>query len=94
MATIEDMILLKEQFIRQIHDARLELADLKMEKINKRAKAWEVAEGTVDQKKDFVRSHVSSVENQISVLEADVEMYYSQMAILDEKIELEYLKDE
>lgn len=89
---VENMILLKEQFIKQIHEARLELADLRMRKINKRAKAWEVAEGTVDQKKDFVRSHVSDLDNQISVLEADVEMYYSQIAILDEKIELEYLK--
>ena len=88
------MIVLKEQFIKQIHDARVELADLKMKKIDMRAKAWEVAEGTVDQKKDFVRSHVSDLDNKISILEADIEMYYNQIHILDEKIELEYLKDE
>ena len=88
------MIQLKEQMMLQIQGARLEIADLKKKKIDKRAKAWGSAEGTVDAKKDYVRSQVSDLDCQVDVLNADIELYYNQISILDEKIELELFKDE
>lgn len=91
---VQEMIQLKEQMMLQIQGARLEIADLKKKKIDKRAKAWESAEGTVDAKKDYVRSQVSDLDCQIDVLNADIELYYNQIGILDEKIELELFKDE
>ena len=80
--------------MQQIHEARVRIASLKKEKIERRAGAWANAEGLADAKKDYVRSVVSNLDEDISILEADIEHYYNQISILDEKIELEYLKDE
>ena len=91
---VEEMITLKESMMQQVYECRLQIADLKKEKINARAKAWESAEGIADAKKDYVRSQVSDIDCQIDVLEAEIELLYNQVTILNEKIEMEYMKDE
>jgi len=91
---VEEMITLKESMMQQVYECRLQIADLKKEKINARAKAWESAEGIADAKKDYVRSQVSDLDCQIDVLEAEIELLYNQITILNEKIEMEYMKDE
>ena len=90
---VEAMINLKESMLIQIHDMRIEIADLRKDKIDTRARAWADAEGTAKAKEDYVKSIVSDIDCQISVLEAEIELLYNQIGILDEKIELEYFKD-
>lgn len=89
---VERMIDLKEQMFIGIYKARMELAEKNKKKIDARAKAWESAEGTVDAKKDYVRSQVSDIQKEIDEIEADIELAYNQVKILDMKIEVE--KDE
>lgn len=76
-----------DMYFNEIHDARVELADLMKEKINLRAEAWKEAEGTVDAKKDYVRSMVSDIQCKIDKLESDVEYYYNQVKLLTYKLE-------
>ena len=79
----------KDTFMSEIHEARQKIADLKHEKINLRAKAWEDA-GSIklaDAKKDFVRSIVSDIDREIDKLEADIEYYYNQLKLIDNKLE-------
>ena len=91
---VKQIIDLKEQMLIGIYNTRLELADKKKEKIDARAKAWETAEGIADAKKDYVRSQVSDIQNSIDVLEAEIELAYNQIKILDMKMELEKATDE
>lgn len=91
---INGLITLKESMMKQIYESRLEIADLKMKKITVRANAWADAEGIADAKKDYVRSRVADFDNQIDVLEAEIELAYNQIRILDEKTDLELMKDE
>ena len=91
---VKEIIMLKENMMIQINDCRVEIANLKKEKIDKRASAWKDAEGIADAKKDYVRSQVSDLTNRIEILEAEIELYYNQIKILDEKMELEKLKHE
>ena len=91
---IKNMITLKDTMFVQISECRDEIADLKMAKTNKRAEAWSEAEGTAKQKEDEVKASVSDLDNQISVLESKIELYYNQTRTLDDKIELEYMPDD
>ena len=76
-----------ETYITEIQEARHKIADLKHEKINLRAKSWKDAEGIADAKKDFVRSVVSDIDRDISKLEADIEYYYNQMKLTNQRLE-------
>ncbi len=79
----------KDVYFTEINDARKKIADLTHEKINLRAKSWEDASGIklADAKKDFVRSVVSDIDREISKLEADIEYYYNQLKLIDDKLE-------
>lgn len=89
-----ELVDMKELLMKSIHEARVNIAKLKKEKIEKRALAWDDAEGIADAKKDYVRSQVSELDESIAILEADVELYYNQISILNDKMDLEYLEDE
>ena len=91
---VSGLILLKENFFKSIHEDREKIADLKQQKVDKKADAWWEAEGTAKQKEDMVRASVSDIDNQIDVLEASIELSYNQIRILDDKIELEYMPDD
>lgn len=68
-------------YSEQIRECRVKIADLKRDKINMRASAWESATGIADQKKDYVRSIVSDKDCEIDKLEAEIEYYYNLMRI-------------
>lgn len=85
---VKTMIDLKEQMLIGIYETRLELADLNKRKIDARAEAWKTADGIADAKKDYVRSQVSDIQKEIDVMEAEIELAYNQIKILDMKIEV------
>ena len=89
---VKDLIILKESLMQEIHDNRVKIADLKHDMIMIRAEAWKTAEGIADAKKDYVRSQVANLNNLIEILEADIELYYNQIIIINDK--LEYMSDE
>jgi len=91
---VKAMIDLKEQFYLAIHDDRVKIAELKQKKAEMKPMLWEEATGTVDQKKDFIKSRTADIDADISVLDADIELRYNQAKILDEKIDLELMKDD
>lgn len=91
---IENKIVLKENLIKAIHECRNEIASLKERKAIRKSGSWENATGTAKEKEDFVKSQVAGCDREIAEYEADIELYYNQISILNDKIELEYLKDE
>lgn len=94
VSEIENMIMLKENFMKAIKECRDEIADLREKRAIKKAPLWEEATGTVDAKKDYIKSKIADIDCEIAKLEADIELYYNQISILDDKIQLEYLTDE
>jgi len=91
---VKAMIDLKEQFYLAIHDDRVKIAELKQKKAEMKPMLWKEATGTVDQKKDFIKSRTADIDADISVLDADIELRYNQAKILDDKIDLELMKDD
>lgn len=94
VSEIENMIMLKENFMRAIKECRDEIADLREKRAIKKAPLWEEATGTVDAKKDYIKSKIADTDCEIAKYEADIELYYNQISILDDKIQLEYLNNE
>jgi len=91
---VKAMIDLKEQFYLAIHDSRVKIAELKQKKAEMKPMLWEEATGTVDQKKDFIKSRTADIDADISFLDAEIELRYNQAKILDDKIDLELMKDD
>ena len=86
--------MLKENFMKAIKECRDMIADLREKRAIKKAPLWEEATGTVDAKKDYIKSKIADIDCEIAKLEADIELYYNQISILDDKIQLEYLTNE
>lgn len=91
---IENKITLKENLMKSIHECKYEIAQKKELKAIRKSGSWADATGTAKEKEDFVKSQVAGYDREIAELEADIELYYNQIIILNDKIELEYLKDE
>ena len=70
-----------------IYNARIRIAELKKEKIIKRASAWDDATGIADQKKDYVRSIVAEIDESIDKEEAKIEFAYNKMKVLNYQLE-------
>jgi asparagine synthetase A len=91
---IEKYICNKKGYYESIKEARDEIASLKEKKATWRNDAWTDATGTAKEKEDYVKSVVAGIDSEIARCEADIELYYNQVKILDDKIELEYLSDD
>lgn len=91
---IESMIMLKENFMITIRECRDKIAECKEEKAMMKAPLWNEATGTVDAKKDFIKSKTANIDYQIALLESSIELYYNQIEIMNDKIALEYTKNE
>jgi len=91
---IENKIILKENLMKSIHECRNEIASIKERKAIRRSGSWVDATGTAKEKEDFVKSQVAGYDREIAEYEADIELYYNQISILNDKIEMEYLSDE
>ena len=91
---VKNLINLKETLMMGIRDAREEIAGLKERKATWRSDAWSDAQGTAKEKEDYVKSVVAEIDKDILIHEADIELWYNQIKVLDDKIDLEYLTDE
>ena len=90
---MSDVILAEiESNIYLIQEARKEIADLKKQKVDKRADAWWEADGTAKQKEDFVKASVSDLDKQILIKEANIEYLYNRNSLLNDK--LVFMEDE
>lgn len=66
-----------------IYENRCEIAELKRDKIEKRAEAWKDATGIADEKKDYVRSQVAEIDESIAFCEARIELAYNNLKTLE-----------
>lgn len=69
-----------------IYNNRVKIAELRRDKIVARASAWENATGIADQKKDYVRSVVADIDEEISKLDAEIERAYNQLKLVGYQI--------
>ena len=67
----------------KIYNNRCEIATLKRNKLEKRAEAWADATGIADEKKDYVRSVVASIDESIGLCEAEIEFAYNKLKSLE-----------
>lgn len=81
-----------EHNISLLQDERWKIAELKEQKILKRAKSWENATGTAKEKEDYVRSVVAELDKEIAIHEANIEYLYNLNALLNDK--LVFIEDE
>ena len=91
---LTNIITLKESLMKSIRECREEIANLKERKAIRRSGSWMDANGTAKEKEDFVKATVANFDSEILKYEADIELYYNQISILNDKMELEYLKNE
>ena len=74
----------------QILDMRCEIANFKKQKAEMKSDLWEDATGTVDQKKDYIKSQTADIDYNISELEAGIELAYNLIEVMN----LELMYDE
>jgi len=74
MATIIDEV---EKHYDAIYNLRMELSDLRKERAEQKAPLWEEAVGTVDAKKDYIKSKISHLDSLIAKKEAEIEYKYN-----------------
>lgn len=91
---IKECLEMKKELIMQISTDRKSIVTLKERKAIAKPQLWEEATGTVDQKKDYIRAHTASIEANIQILEANIELNYNKIKILDDEIEWEFITDE
>ena len=83
---VKELITEKEMNIELIQKARQELADLREKKAVMKAPLWEEAQGTVDAKKDFIKSKTANIDKEIAYKEANIEYLYNRLNILDNQL--------
>lgn len=68
-----------------IFNSRKSIAHLKHERAVMKAPLWEEATGTVDAKKDYIKSKTAELDKKIAIEEANIELWYNEIsAICDE----------
>lgn len=83
---VDKIIAEKQSCIDLIQTARKELADLKEKKAIAKAPLWEEATGTVDAKKDYIKSKIANTDKEIAYKEANIEYLYNRLNILDNQL--------
>ena len=81
---VEKLIAERQATIELIQGARKELADLREQKAVMKAPLWEEAQGTVDAKKDFIKSKTADIDKQIAYKEANIEYLYNRLNIIED----------
>ena len=83
---VEKLIEEKERYVKLIQKTRQELADLREDKAVMKAPLWEEAQGTVDAKKDFIKSKTANIDKEIAYKEANIEYLYNKLNIIEDKL--------
>lgn len=65
-----------------IFKLRQDIAELRKQKAVMKAPLWEEATGTVDAKKDYIKSQTADIDYNISLKEAEIEYSYNLVNIL------------
>lgn len=65
-----------------IHKCREDIAELRKQRALMKAPLWEEATGTVDAKKDYIKSKIADYDYNISLKEAEIEYSYNLIDIL------------
>ena len=71
---------------KQIKEARDKIANTKFAMNTKKPELWEEATGTVDAKKDYIKSQLANEIKEISLLESEIEWYNNQIELLTWKM--------
>lgn len=83
---VEKLMSDKIKYVEEINKARYKIAEAKENLVNKKAPLWEEATGTVDAKKDFIKSKTSDIQRSIDEHEADIEWYYNMIDVINQKL--------
>lgn len=71
---------------KQIKEARDSIAEIKFAMNVRKPQLWEEATGTVDAKKDYIKSQLADEIKEISLLESEIEWYNNQIELLTWKM--------
>lgn len=82
----EKLLASKEVNIDNIRRNRKEIADLRMEKAVMKAPLWDEATGTVDAKKDYIKSKTALLDNKIAIMESEIEYLYNELDLINDKL--------
>ena len=83
---VEKLITELEDTYGYIKDCRVKIADLRKQKAVLKAPLWEEATGTVDAKKDYIKSKTANIDYEIDVLEADIQYQLDLCDVLNWRI--------
>ena len=83
---MDKIISAMEDEYQKIYEYRVKLGELNKKKVEMKHRLWEEATGTVDQKKDYIKSRVSDIDVDIHMLEAKIEYSYNLVKVLDYKL--------
>ena len=75
-----------ENEYQKIYECRKKIEELNKKKVELKPRLWEEVSGTVDQKKDYIKSRTSDYDMDIHVLEAKIEYSYNIIKVLDYKM--------
>ena len=83
---VKELIDQLEENYYHIKTCRLKIADLKKQKAVLKAPLWDEATGTVDAKKDYIKSKTADIDYQIAVVEADIQYWIDICDVLNWRI--------
>lgn len=83
---MDKLIDMMDEIYESIYNDRVKIEELIKAKTELKPKLWEEATGTVDQKKDYIRSRVSDYDMKIHKLESLIEYKYNKIRVLDYKL--------
>lgn len=83
---MDEIIDKMEKLYDCIYVDKMEIAELKKSKAGVKASLWEEATGTVDQKKDYIKSKTSEIDYKINCIEANIEHSYNLINVLDYRL--------
>ena len=89
---MKELIAEKQSYVDIIRKGKQNIAQLKKDKALKKAPLWEVAQGTVDAKKDYIKSMTADLDADILREEANIEYAYNMIDVVNDK--MVYLEDE
>ena len=75
-----------EKHYKFIRTTREEIAELRQKKALMKPPLWEEAIGTVDAKKDYIKSKVADIDYRIAVCESDIEYATNMVDILNWRV--------
>lgn len=83
---MDEMINKIEYWDKEIWDKRNNISELLKKKAEMKASLWSEAEGTVDAKKDYIKSKTATIDDKIRLLEANIEYAYNMIDVWNLRI--------